>query len=257
MLRLARDEIHLWFVYCDEIADTALLARYRRLLSNAETEQELRFHAPADRHRYLLTRALVRTVLSRYSPLPAESWIFANDRHGRPHIANQGPGVADICFNISHTRGLVLLGITSQAALGVDVESIRERTPALELAERYFSHAEARSLRALPPGAQLARFFDFWTLKESYIKARGKGLSIPLDGFGFGIRGQQLSFEVRPELGDDAGRWRFWLLSPSAGYITAVCAGRAAAGEQVLITRKTVPLSDELDLHCTELGKSP
>ena len=255
-LRLRRDEIHLWFVFCDEIADADLLSRYRRLLSEPEREQELRFHSVADRHRYLLTRALVRTVLSRYAPVPAQSWMFAQDRYGRPAIVNPEPAAAEISFNISHAHGLVLLGITGQCALGVDVESTRERTPTLELAERYFSPAEAGALRALPPAAQSERFFEYWTLKESYIKARGKGLSLPLDLFSFGIRKEQLSLEVSPELDDDAARWRFWLIRPCAGYVAAICAGRLVGGGQALVARRIVPLLAERPLEYIELGRT-
>jgi 4'-phosphopantetheinyl transferase len=251
-----RDEIHLWFVFCGEITDASLLASYRRLLSPAEAAQELRFRMAASRHRYLLTRALVRTTLSRYAPPAPAQWAIATDRYGRPRILNQDAGVADISFNISHTEDLILLGITARSALGVDVETLRERTPSLQLADRFFSRAESHCLRELAPAARQSRFFDFWTLKESYIKARGQGLSIPLDRFGFHIRDRELSLRVHPELGDSAGRWRFWLLEPCAGHVAAVCAERPESGDQSLITRAVVPLRAQRTLDCSERGRS-
>src|SRR5579872_2711510 len=185
MMRLENTEVRLWFVFCREIQDEALLARYRTLLSEVERQQERRFYFPQDRHRYLLTRALVRTVLSRYLPVLPQDWQFAADEHGRPHIVNSVPGVDDLSFNISHTREIVMLGVTKRSALGVDVEGANADTATVALADRYFSVAEAASLRALPQAAQSERFFDYWTLKESYIKARGLGLALPLQGFGF------------------------------------------------------------------------
>jgi 4'-phosphopantetheinyl transferase len=254
MLCLSHAEIHLWFVFCGEITREDLLARYRELLSPQEREQEGRLYSPRDRHRYRLTRALVRTVLSRYAPVQPEEWVFESDSHGKPHIANQHSAATDISFNISHTRDVILLGVTHRSALGVDVETISERSPALKLAERYFSPAEVRSLRAVPAGAQLDRFFDYWTLKESYIKARGLGLSIPLDLFGFDIQGANLSLQVRSELKDTADRWRCWLIKPSDDHVGAVCVERG--GSQVLVARKVVPLLDEQPFECPQVARS-
>lgn len=248
-------EIHLWFVFCDGITDSSLLRRYRDMLSADERERERRFVMPRSRHRYLLTRALLRTTLSRYAAVSPSDWSFQTDRHGRPSIANRITEIASLSFNISHTEDLVLLGVTRACALGVDVESVRPRTPTLELAERYFSPLEARDLRAAPSQEQHERFFRYWTLKESYIKARGLGLSIPLDQFAFRIRGSKLTLQVEEQLGDRADRWRFWLLRPCADHTTAVCVERAS-GAQALVIREVVPLQSERPLSCEELGRS-
>jgi 4'-phosphopantetheinyl transferase len=260
MLPLSSEEVHLWFVACDDITDAELLARYRRLLTPEERAQELRFHFPIDRHRFLLTRALVRTALSRYVPIAPEDWIFVADSHGRPRISNKHPehaaALADISFNISHTLGLVLFGITGRSALGVDTENVRERVAAVELADRYFSPSEAHSLRALPGGLQPGRFFDYWTLKESYIKARGLGLSIPLDQFSFRIEAGELSLAIRPELDDRLQPWNVWLIRPSAQHIAAICAQSIGPTCQRLVARSVVPLVSEEPLHYVQIARN-
>ena len=84
-------------------------------------------------------------------------------------------------FNISHTKSLVLLGVTSDGALGVDVENCRSREAPLKIAHQFFAPEELAELQALPRAQQHDRFFEYWTLKESYIKARGMGLSLPFE----------------------------------------------------------------------------
>jgi 4'-phosphopantetheinyl transferase len=256
MPSLVPEEIHLRFVFCEEITAPALLDHYRSLLSQDEKAQELRFYFPADRHRYLLTRALVRTVLSQYVPVAPEAWAFGKGEHGRPYILNKHPAAADLSFNISHTRELVLLGVTHRSALGVDTENARERVASLELADRFFSPAEAASLRALPTESQQERFFDYWTLKESYIKARGRGLSIPLDLFTFQVRADELSLTVSPELESPPLAWNLWLMQPCANHVAAVCAQRIGPDHQQLITRKVVPLVDEQPITCVQKGRN-
>src|SRR5882724_47227 len=167
-----RGEIHLWLAYYDVIADEQLHSAYRELLDAREREQESRFYFAKDRRRYLVTRALVRTVLSRYAPVDPRGWIFANNAYGRPEIANVAADDATISFNISHTHSLIVLGITSGRALGVDVENIEARNVSIDLADRYFAAAEAAALQVVPQSQQHYRFFEYWTFKESYIKAR-------------------------------------------------------------------------------------
>src|SRR2546422_10603738 len=81
-------EIHVWLASYDEITDERLHAAYRELLDAAEKEQEPRFYFARDRRRYLVTRALVRTVLSRYVSIHPTEWIFSTNAYGRPGIVN-------------------------------------------------------------------------------------------------------------------------------------------------------------------------
>ena len=102
--------------------------------------------------------------------------------HGRPEILDAPPGTPDLRFNISHTDGLIACAVTIGREVGVDVEHIG-RHLTHDVAGRFFAADEVTDLRGLPFEDQQRVFFDYWTLKEAYIKARGFGLALPLGEF--------------------------------------------------------------------------
>jgi 4'-phosphopantetheinyl transferase len=246
IISLTPAEIHLWLAFYDEITEEH--SAYRELLSAEEKEQESRFYFARDRRRYLITRALVRTVLSRYVPIDPKQWAFAANEYGRPEIVNAQGRDACLLFNISHTHSLIILGVTKGRALGLDVENFREHAAPIDIADRYFAPQEVAALAAVPVEQQQYRFFEYWTFKESYIKARGMGLSLPLDKFSFHYPDDHaVEFAIHPELADDPSRWQFWQFRPRPEYLAAVCAGRAGA-ESHLIVREAVPLASETEI---------
>jgi 4'-phosphopantetheinyl transferase len=246
MIPLTSGEIHLWLAFYDGIADERLHAAYRELLDPAERAQELRFYFARDRRRYLVTRALVRTVLSRYLPVDPRDWMFSTNAYGRPQAVNVPAREAELSFNISHTHSLIVLGVTRRRALGVDVENVRDREASIAVADRYFAPREVEVLNAAPRHEQQYRFFEYWTFKESYIKARGMGLSLPLDKFCFDYAGDRsVGIAIDPTLADDAARWQFWQFRPTPEYLVAICAERAGAGSPTVIVRNVVPLVHE------------
>ncbi|WKA26405.1 4'-phosphopantetheinyl transferase family protein [Bradyrhizobium roseum] len=246
LIDLTRDEIHLWLAK-DEI-DCEQAIGYRKLLSADERERERRFHFEKDRVRFLITRTLVRTVLSRYEPVDPRDWVFTANAYGCPQIDVLRMGGADIGFNISHTAGLVVLGVTRGRAVGVDVEKMCARTNPLETAHA-FSAMELDCLSRLPAEQRLDRFFEYWTFKESYIKARGMGVSIPLDKVSVRLdRDGLVDFEVAPELDDDPRRWQFWQFRPGRAHILALCAERVPNGLSAILIRRMVSIGREEDV---------
>jgi 4'-phosphopantetheinyl transferase len=225
--------IDLWCTYISEIGDDSLWPRYEALLSPDERARRARYRFARDRRRHLVTRALVRTVLSRYVPVPPTDWSFEPGPRGRPAISapRVEPGLE---FNISHSSDLVMVGVTSG------------RAPDIDGLDRYFAPSESAALLALPPAARRRRFFELWTLKESYIKARGLGLAIALDAFSFELTGErELLLHMRPRLGDSPAGWHLWQLDLRAGYLAAVCAARAAGAAPQIVVREVVPLAGE------------
>jgi len=177
-----------------------------------------------DQRRYLATRALVRTTLSRYAAVSPESWRFVDNAWGRPAVSAIHGNASALGFNVSHTRGMIALGVTWNATLGVDIEDVAARAAPLEIADRFFSPAEAAALTALDPPLRQRRFFEYWTLKESYVKARGTGLSTPLDKFSFSYADPRgVAFAADPEVDPDAKRWTFWQLQLEPDYVVALC----------------------------------
>jgi 4'-phosphopantetheinyl transferase len=247
LLPLGETEIHLWLAFYDQIGDEYLHTAYRSLLNSAELVQEPRFYFERDRRRYLVTRALVRTVLSRYARVHPAEWSFTANAYGRPEIAN--PQAEDLTFNISHTHSLIVLGVTRRRALGVDVENFQAREVSLDIADHYFAPPEVAALAAVPREQQQYRFFEYWTFKESYIKARGMGLSLPLGKFAFHYAGERsVGITIDRELADDPARWQFWQFRPAPGYLVAVCAERLGAQSPHITVRDTVPMLREQPL---------
>jgi len=247
-LTASEHNIDVWLAYYHEISNPELHAAYRALLTEEERGKEFRFYFPDDQRRYLVTRAMVRTVLSRYLAVDPRAWRFANNSYGRPAISNLSSDECGLCFNISHTKGLIAIGVTHRRELGVDVENLRTREVSLDIADRFFAEPEVAELATVPKERQQDRFFEYWTFKESYIKARGMGLSLPLDKFGFRFPDEQrVEIAISEDLADDPQRWMFWQFRPSPEYLLAICAERMSGQAPTLVFRSTVPhLHDEI-----------
>jgi len=217
--------VHLWYTLSDGIAPPAALDAYLGLLSPEERTRHARFLVERARHEYLITRALCRTVLSHYADVAPVDWRFRVNQWGRPEIASLEHG--HLRFNLSNTRGLVACAVALEGEIGVDVEALDRAGDLLEIAERFMAAPEAADIRAQPPDAQGHRFFTYWTLKEAYIKARGMGLSIPLDKFWFLLDGEvpapsPARLVLAPDMDDDASAWSFAQFQPTERHLLAV-----------------------------------
>ena len=126
-------------------------------------------------------RALIGNVLSRYAicrslNIKNSDITFEKNEYGKPFLSGQN----NIHFNISHSGKWVVCAV-SDYPVGIDVEIIKSTE--FDIAKRFFSKDEYDELQKQPDEQKQAYFYKLWTLKESYIKAVGKGLSIPLDSF--------------------------------------------------------------------------
>jgi len=248
---ISEDNIDLWLTYYDGIDDGSVLADMRALLSNTECNQQRRFHFEDDRKRYLVTRALVRSVLSRYAAVDPREWAFSRNDYGRPFIRNHHPDAQGLCFNVSHTRGLIALAVGRHRELGVDVEYLASRRISPDIANSFFSPREAAELATTPSARIHDRLFEYWTFKESYIKARGMGLSLPLDKFTFHFpHARAVRIDIDPALEDHADRWSFWQYRPGADYLLALCAQKTAGTPPVVTTRTIVPTAGHEPFAC-------
>jgi 4'-phosphopantetheinyl transferase len=257
LISLTPAEIHLWLTFYEEETDASVDNAYRELLNAEEQQQERRFHFARDRRRYLITRTLVRTVLSRYLAIHPQAWIFSTNAYGRPEIVNPLARDASLVFNVSHASGLIVLSVSRGRALGVDVENYNLREISIDIADRYFAAQEVAELNALPSEQQRYRFFEYWTFKEAYIKARGMGLSLPLDKFSFHYPDEHtVELATDAELADDSKRWQFWQFRPKSEYLVAICAERLGTESPGLIVRHVIPMVSESHLALEVLRAS-
>jgi 4'-phosphopantetheinyl transferase len=210
-LSLPDDEVHLWCADPEEAGASDVEAAGRPLLSSDELQRLERFVFARDRSAYLASRMLVRGVLSRYGRRAPSAWQFASNAHGRPEIAGSD---SRLRFNISHTTGLVVCAVTRARAVGVDAEDLRRAAP-LDVVQQVLAPREIDAMRALPVERQPRRLFEYWTLKESYVKALGLGLNLALDQVAFAnVDGE------RPALVHDDGLWQFMQLWTAAAFST-------------------------------------
>jgi 4'-phosphopantetheinyl transferase len=196
-------------VFLDRITDPETLQAYESLLSPEEDARYRRFAFARNRQQFLVGRALVRTTLSRYAGVPPAAWVFAASGHGKPEIAAPAD-FAGLRFNLSHTDGLVACAVTAGREVGVDVEDMSRREVSASLARYCLSAAELAHWEGLSDGERREVFFDYWTLKEAYIKARGLGLSVPLHDFSFRFRVDgPPAISFASGFGDDPAGWHF------------------------------------------------
>ncbi|UEM24977.1 4'-phosphopantetheinyl transferase superfamily protein (plasmid) [Skermanella mucosa] len=224
-------QVDIYYVLSDSPTVSDLSESYRALLAPEEINRYRRYLNDRARHEYLVTRALVRTVLSRYADVPPAAWRFRANAHGRPEIAGPAlPGLSGLSgleFNLSNTNGMVACAVAADREIGIDVENLERAGDLMEIAGRFLAPAEVADLRSLPPAGRTRRFFTYWTLKEAYIKARGLGLSIPLDRFAIDPADPtRIRIAFEPDLEDDAARWSFATFQPTGNHLMAVAAGR-------------------------------
>lgn len=233
---LRAGEVHVWHLDPDRLGAEAL-ARCRAVASPEELRQERRFRIEGPRRLHLAARGLLRTRLALYTGVEPAAWRFAPGRWGRPEI--EAPdGFSWLRFNLSHTRGRVACALARGVEVGVDVEDVERQGRLLDVAHRYFAPPEVEELFRLPEPERLARFFDYWTLKEAYIKARGMGLALPLSRFAFLLdRPGPIRMRLEPELGDDAEAWQFERLHWPPRHEAAVALRRGRGPAWRLVVR--------------------
>lgn len=215
-------EVHLWRVVLDH-PDEQVEALWETL-SPDERERAQRFRFPRDRRRFAAARGALRSLLGRYLACDPACLRFVYGEAGKPALPPAGGGDPPLRFNLSHSSEVALIAVSGRE-VGVDVEAINPNLALGHLAARFYSPAEQAWFRSLSPERRPLAFYQIWTGKEAFLKAKGLGLGLPLD-----------RFDVLPEQGGpsllcgcrwDAGevdRWALRPLQPGAGYAGAVAA---------------------------------
>ncbi len=197
-----QNETHVW--YADLGIDEAAAGRLIGLLDDAERIRAQRFAFPYLRTRFVAAHVFARQVLGKYLDISPERVRYDYAPRGKPHLLNAG----EIRFNLSHSADLAGIAIVESREVGIDIEEIHELSDMLDMARRFFAPAEVDWLLAFPPEGRTMAFFQCWTAKEAYLKARGDGLSFPLDQFHVlpSAGSEELRLTVYGEPGE-SGRW--------------------------------------------------
>jgi 4'-phosphopantetheinyl transferase len=179
-LRLSGHKVHVWQASLN--ASSLLIQRLQQFLTEEEVVRASRFAFERERHHFIVARGVLRAILSRYLRVDPGYLRFDTNAYGKPSLALPR-GELRLNFNLAHSHELALYVFTYAGEVGIDVEYMRADFDFEELATSSFSPYEQSIFRALPEAAKQQAIFRCWTRKEAYIKAKGKGLSIPLDLF--------------------------------------------------------------------------
>jgi len=218
------DTAHVWRVALD-VAESSV-DRFYPSLSNDERERAAAISLERARTQFVVSRAVLRAILSRYVGAPPGELRFAYGPFGKPVLM---PDREEVCtpvhFNLSHTKGLALVAVANRE-IGVDVECVDSRRlpDPLQVAEQYFSVQDCAVLGRLPAQLQRRAFLTIWARKEAFAKAVGTGLSVPLDRIPvpppIGDASVDMVTAVRGQ--DDQRQWAVMALELGPDYVGAI-----------------------------------
>ncbi|HKP45172.1 MAG TPA: 4'-phosphopantetheinyl transferase superfamily protein [Pyrinomonadaceae bacterium] len=214
---LPEDEVHLWQANLDS-HDASI---FESFLSADEIARANRFHFSSDRKHYVVCRGLLRNLLAAYLSVDGRKLQFCYGAQGKPFVIQQDE--RQINFNVSHSHGRAAFAFAVNKELGVDIEFVKSDFEVDEIAQHFFSRNEVASLRVVPAHLRKHCFFNCWTRKEAYIKARGEGLSMPLNEFDVSLRPDEpvaLLNNYREER--ELSRWSMRSIPAPEGYVGAV-----------------------------------
>ena len=211
---LPANEVHVWRATLD--LDPAGLDCLEKTLAPNERARAAGFRFSRDREQFVSGRGILRDILARYLGREPEELRFGCGPCGKPFLLRNSAG-PELHFNLAHSYGLALYAIARNRKVGVDLERIHAGLADQQVAERFFSRRESSALRTLEESLRVEAFFNCWTRKEAYVKARGEGLLVRLDSFDVTLT------PGRPAelLGGDGG-WSVHALTPLPGYAAAV-----------------------------------
>lgn len=221
LLELNENTGHLWLVKSENVYSRRLLGSYQQLLDSSELKKFKKFRFPEDRKLYLISHALLRTTLSKYANVEPQDWRFGKGLYGKPEVI--GPIPSPVGFNLSHTAGLAVCATSGAATeIGVDIENNIRKSNIKEMRNYCLTALEIGALKKLNLQQQRNRFFDLWTLKEAYMKARGVGLGLGLLNLSFDLSKDSIRVNFGENMDDIIEAWRFILLKPTANHHCAV-----------------------------------
>lgn len=215
--------------------------RHAEVLDSEEARRWKRYHRQESQDLFLVAHVATRFVLSTYDSTDPVAWAFERGKNGRPELTGGPDGLR---FNISHTEGMVAVLVHGESDAGVDVESPWRSTNIESVSRRVFTDDERSAMLDLPEPERAERFYQLWTLKESFIKAKGKGFAMPLSKFGFAIGdGGAIEFSCDPSLDSDASKWSYSTIWSEAGHVVSVCS-HVADGVMVSPTIRSLDLEE-------------
>jgi len=171
--KLNKRDIELWRGYLDDMPEQ----RYWPVLDAAEQAHAGKLKNALMRKRYAIAHGSLRQLLAAYLNAQPAQIRINKALHGKPYLADH----PELAFNISHSDGHLLIAVGWNCELGVDIESCRDRKSLAGLVEKCFADEEADYWHRMPQAEKNREFYRFWTRKEAFVKATGRGIALGLD----------------------------------------------------------------------------
>ncbi len=219
-ITIGDDEVHCWRVSLAE--PESAIRKLAQLLNHEESARANRFHFSRDHNRFVVARAALRVILGRYLETNPTKIQFTYSAYGKPALAGDHPA-SELQFNLGHSHEIAIYAFSLRRQLGIDIEHMRPEVSGDEIAERFFAAAEVAALREVPSNCRTEAFFNCWTRKEAYIKARGEGLTFPLGDFAVSMTpGEPARLLTVRDAPQEVARWFLRQLNPGTGYVAAL-----------------------------------
>jgi 4'-phosphopantetheinyl transferase len=183
----------LYALYINQSIPSQLFNSLLPLVSIERRQKIYKFIRKEDADRSLIADILLREALIENLKIENDAIFFNYGNNGKPCLINH----ESINFNISHSGNWVVCAINNHE-VGIDIEKIDDID--FDIAKSFFSEKEYIDLMKKDINKRKDYFYDLWTLKESYIKACGKGLSLDLRSFSFRIENKNILFESKNNL---------------------------------------------------------
>ncbi len=210
---LSEGQVHVWQASLDE--GCTHVRQLARALCDVERARAERFFLDRDKNRFIVCRGVLRGILGGYLNVAADQVPLRYGRYGKPCLAE-----GMLRFNLSHSDDMALFAFARDREIGVDVERIRAGFPWGEVTAHVFSRRESELLQHFQGPALQRTLFVAWTYKEAYVKARGHGLSFPLERVDIVLRPPALQC-VEGDV-QEASRWSLQELGVGADYAAAL-----------------------------------
>ena len=218
MSDLQKPEIHLWFADLNELDRYDSSNVFVKWLHAAEKNRYNRYQSQSQRKHFLFGRMLLKAILSKYAGCAPTDLQLDIDTRGKPFLNSNNP--LCLSFNLSHSGNRLVVAVSKNHDLGVDLENIKREREILKIAQRYFSLSEIRGLKHLSKALQITRFYELWTLKESVVKACGYGLSGRLSEIVFSFpASNKLKMHSAP---GNLNHWQSWQIKESENHMLAL-----------------------------------
>jgi 4'-phosphopantetheinyl transferase len=218
---LSERAIHVWRASLDQ--PEIVLQRLRATISPDEQTRAAQFRFERDHLRFIAARGILRSLLGGYLDADPRSLRFTYNAYGKPALAPSSHERPALLFNLAHSQSLALFAFALDREIGIDVEYMKSDIDCEQVARHSFSTNEQAVLLALPPEERIQSFYRCWTRKEAYIKARGLGVSLPLDSFDVSLKpGEPAAVLASREDQGETARWTLCDIAPGEGYAGAL-----------------------------------